>query len=352
MIQAFSFSEDLSSGSNSDLVFRGRDFFFQGNSYDDSDATPPAIYTEGDVVCEGEIFTSGLTFRINDGLDGGSLIWEDYNHMLHVTSACSVETADYGDGPSGISFSINTYRSDPWTGAQEGTYTYTFDNYGDFYTPGTIFSSRLQLDSGIQVSGYNDSYEGSGQGIVDISPGYIGMTSTIDNWPMYEADDMSITTSGLSIHHTETNNDSSESRSSSVNLNRDGLTIDGGSYSGDAVDAISLTIDNGLSLDSYGDMLSLLAGGGLSQTRTTGSYLTLNANGGLYLYDSGSYIYLQAGTGLTSEGSDGSCTYFGVSGIGHYAYDENHNRIGADLNSSDFATLREMIDEYNASKGA
>lgn len=70
MIQAFRFEEESSNVLNSDLVLRGRSFQFQGNSYDDPDAAPPELHTEGDILCDGAIVTYEIidTYGITQNL--------------------------------------------------------------------------------------------------------------------------------------------------------------------------------------------------------------------------------------------------------------------------------------------
>lgn len=317
MIQAFSNDGD----SNSDLVIRGRSFYFQGNSYD-YPQSPPAIYTEGDVVCEGEIFTSGLTFRINDGLDGGSLIWEDYNHMLHVTSACSVEDQyDWEGLYTGISFHINTYNQDPWSGEQL-PFTYTFSGYGEFDAPSihtysvlvddTISAYKLHVDSYIQL--YNYVGEEREDGLMDyvnytneIQSKFLKMTRSLDGWPVVNTDGASITPAEISMFHSETNCERWD---------------ENGNYITTVTEELKLKRSE-LTVRSYDDSTRLNTRGLIIEHRDDTSMLR-------------AYTILD---------SDGLSLYTVVDG-------EEDPRPGVHLDSSDFKTLRTMIDEYNASKGA
>lgn len=334
MIQAF--SNDGSS--NSDLVFRGRSFYFQGNSYD-YPQSPPALYTEGDIFCDGAIVTSEI---------------EDENgHIQNITIKNNEISA--------------RFMEDEWGGGYHGK---------------IVMNAALELPNGsiycpnapITASSF-DSY------MYYVSSGGALVFNSYDEWG--------------SPHEFYLNADEVEQLSSNswyVQENLRGHITHGMVYDdwyGGEVGAVTIT-----PTDEYGGYSDFYfsSNGNLTMSGTFRCYGSEGSGGGVMAdwvsctYDvSCNSVYAAYGVDARSRTDEWGWEYGGVIVRDEYAYDTVSSLLGGILrigdknygdcveitvvtgdlsllfyhqdekltfSFSDFATLRTMIDEYNASKGA
>lgn len=336
MIQAFSHDGD----SNSDLIICGRSFRFQGNSYDVPSA-PPELYTEGDILCDGAIITSEIedenghiqNITIKNNEISAHFTEEEYGWINWGTIVLngSVQLRNGGLYSYDSPITASSFDSYMYYVSNGGALVFnSYDEFGSTYetTLDALVVENLSSNSWyVQENlrghithdiGYDDLWGNYG-GIVTITP--------TDEYGGY-SDFCFYSNGGLSM---------------SGGLRATDLSCDG------YVSCYDLQASLGVYANSYiekswSEEFDDSYYGGFSVTDTYDQDITSKLIAGKlriekYFYDGesdGYYDYVDMGIDIEN----------GLS------LSLSHEKRKLTFSFSDFATLRTMIDEYNASKGA